>query len=91
MKNSELVLKYYPNYSAEEVNYTIHDFQNSDLTICSDCESPIKEEDLDLTGRSTGDGWNDPIEHEVCCPNCGVVSPEIVFPTLEQYLQNESN
>lgn len=84
-----IIKKYYPDYTQEEIDFIIQDFNNCKDTICPNCESLISEDDLEYTGRSWGDGYNDPVEHEMCCPNCGEVEPELIKMDLEQFLSIE--
>lgn len=84
--NEEIVLSSEPNLSSEEVADIIQEWELSEHTMCSNCESPLSESEQEYTGRSWGDGYDDQIEREMCCPHCGAVEPELVKMSLELYL-----
>lgn len=84
--NEEIILNLYPYLSTEEVADIIQEWELSEDTICANCGDPLSEFDQECTGRSSGDGYNEPYEYEVCCPHCGKIEPELIKMDLELYL-----
>lgn len=84
--NEQIILSLDPNLNSEEIADIIQEWELSERTMCSNCESPLSESDLEYTGRSWGDGYNEPYEYEFCCPHCRAIEPELIKMDLELYL-----
>lgn len=86
----ELILKHHPGLDADEIADIIAEYE-ADLTttVCDNCRVKLNSEDQDRRVISYGD-WENPAEFEYSCPNCYEVEPEMVKPTMEEWLYIDS-
>lgn len=81
-----IILKHYPGLDADEIEEVIAEYESDTITaVCSNCRVELTDDDLHSRVINWGD-WENPAEFEYSCPNCYEVEPEMVKPTLDEWL-----
>lgn len=77
------ILKMYPDFTNEEVQSVIDEYNQTDIEVCSSCREVVTEWKFVLI--STGD-WDSPDEYISVCPHCHDKEPMLDMPTIEEFL-----
>ena len=77
------ILNNYPDFTNEEVQSVIEDYNQTDIEVCLSCREVVTE--LGSVLISTGD-WYSPDEYISVCPHCYEKEPILETPTIEEFL-----
>lgn len=75
----------YPDFTNEEVQSVIDEYNQTDIEVCLSCREDVKHEGLISKLVSTGD-WYSPDEYISVCPHCYEKEPMLETPTIEEFL-----
>lgn len=77
------ILSMYPDFTNEEVQSVIEEYNQDKTEVCSCCREEVTE--LESRIEYSGDYYY-PSEYSEYCPHCGEEEPTLEKPTIEEYL-----
>ena len=79
------ILNMYPDFTNEEVQSVIDEYNQTDIEVCQSCREEINSDNLISELAWSGD-WDSPSEYISICPHCREKEPILEAPTIEEFL-----
>ena len=79
------ILNMYQEFTNEEVQSVIEDYNQTDIEVCRSCREEINSDNLMSELAWSGD-WDSPNEYISVCPHCHEKESILDIPTIEEFL-----